>query len=321
MHEQFSLEPTVAEVQAIRTLRALLARTSSLPPTEAFEMVVSDTPLMQMLDRYLSRDDNALFIDVVAEFGAVRNLPAGRLISASVVLADKLFMEPMFMRLRLCAVQADFMDAPLAFDERNNIVKGRMRLRREARMADSIIASTRGTTSRVPGVTALPLQPAVRDRLAFDSVRFATLDIENRPTSYRKLNPSAFRKAVKEVTVYDYALALGELRSALSAMITGTSRRMLFGKPFHQHQFSQDRIARAVVDIESLRLLAIRQFSEFSTLATLQPAICRTARRLAFRSMTGLSHMMGAESVVQRSDHAFLATLVDIMERFHVAEA
>lgn len=305
MLDTSSLTASEAETAAITELREWLQINANLSLDARFLALIEHRPLIAKMDRYLSRDDNALIVDLMAEFSTTMGLEDGHMMSSSILLADKLFLEPMFEKIGLATYPVNFATAILDLDEAQNRVSGRAAIHSIGRAAQTLMVLVRGAATGKMGIVALQMNDL--DLNNSDSgASLIEFSVEARPRHFRKINEGGVEKATKEVCVSNFGLALGVLKAARLATEAHSKKHILFGKPLGQHQATQRRLSQGVVNEELLRCLSIRQHSEYSALRSQQPEIIRKIRGLIQETLTDMAHLHGAESVLGRTALPFL---------------
>lgn len=305
MLDVYTLTASETEAATVAEFGACLVAHAQKSFTERFEALIDNKPLIQKLDHLLARDDNALIVDLIAELSAQFGPADGHMTAASIILSDKLFLEPMFDKIGPATYPVNFASSEFDFDERKNKVSGHGFLRAMGVPAQTLMVLVRGVQTGKQGVAVIRMKDVGVSPTATISA-VSRFEIDARPRYFRKLNENGVEKAIKEVCVTNYALALGVMRAARLAAEEHSKDHLLFGKPLGQHQATQIRLSQGVVNEELLRAIAIRQHSEFGALSDSQEAMVRKVRALIQHSITDMAHLHGAESVLGRTSIPFL---------------
>jgi len=305
MLDVYTLTASETEAATVAEFGACLSVHADKAFAERFEALTNNRALIQKLDNLLARDDNALIVDLIAELSAQFGPADGHMTAASIILSDKLFLEPMFDRIGPATYPVNFASAMFDLDERKNKVSGQGMLRTMGVSAQTLMMLVRGTQTGKLGIAAIRMKDIeLAPTQTVSSI--AEFEVDTHPRHFRKLNGNGVEKAIKEVCVTNYALALGVMRAARLAAEAHSKDHMLFGKPLGQHQATQMRLSQGVVNEELLRAIAIRQHSEFGALSNMQDAMVRKVRALIQYSITDMAHLHGAESVLGRTWIPFL---------------
>ncbi|MDC0609228.1 hypothetical protein OAP63_00710 [Vibrio sp.] len=305
MLDYYTLTANENEIEILAELRSYLLPNMDKTLTAQFASLIDNKPLINKLDRFLARDDNAFVVDLIAELSSILGVANGHMIASSIILSDKLFLEPIFDNIRLATYPTNFANTILDLDEKHNRVTGSGTVRTIGIQAHTMLALVRGTQSGKIGVVAVPMKDIEID-LATPKAIICNFNVDAKPQYFRNLNRSGVEKAIKEVYVTNFSLALGSLREARLATESHCKNHILFGKPLLQHQSTQSRLAQGVVHEELLRAITIRQHSEFTALQKYQVVMIHKIRGIIQQSFTDMAHLHGAESVLERTSIPFM---------------